>query len=189
VGSTSWFVSLPSAKPLTREQIHAEGMGVWSRRLAALFDRENVPAAQVIAAQGEDIIVVGAEHDLPAVPVWSSGRVVIIGDAAHAASTSSGQGAAMALEDAVVLGQCVRDVAEPDRAFAAFHRARKERVARVVALGAKTASSKAAGPAAAVVRDAMMKFGFRFFYKPESAAWLLRHHLSWDDPVDAGARA
>jgi hypothetical protein len=26
------------------------------------------------------------------------------------------------------------------------------------------------------MRDAFMKFGFRFFYKPESSAWLLQPH-------------
>ena len=60
---------------------------------------------------------------------------------------------------------------------------------KVVALGAKTASSKAAGPVGAIVRDAMMRFGFRFFYKPESAAWLLRHHTGWDEPVTGPAAA
>ena len=91
----------------------------------------------------------------------------------------------MAMEDAATLGRCLPDTAGPDEAFAAFSRLRRERVAKVVALGAKTASSKAAGPAGAVVRDAAMKFGFRFFVKPESAAWMLRHHIDGDEPVAA----
>lgn len=180
-----WFISMPSDTPLTREQIMADGLATWSKKLAGLFQGENVPAAQIIEAQGEDIIVVGAEHDLPAVPTWHKGRVIIIGDAAHAASTSSGQGASMAIEDAVALGRCLRDCPDPQQAFAAYEGLRRDRVTKVVALGAKTASSKAAGPAAAIWRDAMMRFGFRFFYKPESAAWLLRHHMSWDEPVIA----
>jgi 2-polyprenyl-6-methoxyphenol hydroxylase-like FAD-dependent oxidoreductase len=181
-----WFVSMPSAEPLTRDQIVSEGLKAWSKKLAALFDgEEGVPAARIIAAQGEDLIVVGAEYDLPRVPVWHKDRVIIIGDAAHAASTSSGQGAAMALEDAVALGRCVRDAVGPAEAFTAFERLRRERVDKVVALGAKTASAKAAGPVGAVIRDAMMRFGFKFFVKPESAAWLLRHHSSWDEEVAA----
>jgi 2-polyprenyl-6-methoxyphenol hydroxylase-like FAD-dependent oxidoreductase len=152
-----------------------------------LFEGENVPAAPIIAAQGQDIIVVGAEHDLPEVPTWHRDRVIIIGDAAHAASTSSGQGASMALEDAVALGRCLRDTPGPGEAFTAYERLRRDRVRKVVALGAKTASSKAAGPAGAVIRDAMMRFGFRFFYKPESAAWLLRHHTGWEEPVTSQA--
>jgi 2-polyprenyl-6-methoxyphenol hydroxylase-like FAD-dependent oxidoreductase len=178
---------MPSRQPLTREQILREGTAAWSGRLAALFGGENVPATRIIAAQGDDIIVVGAEHDLPEVPTWHRDRVIIIGDAAHAASTSSGQGASMALEDAVTLGRCLRDTPGPAQAFIAYEQLRRDRVRKVVALGAKTASSKAAGPAGAIIRDAMMRFGFRFFYKPESAAWLLGHHTSWDEPVTSQA--
>jgi 2-polyprenyl-6-methoxyphenol hydroxylase-like FAD-dependent oxidoreductase len=178
-----WFISMPSDRPLGRDQILGEGLPVWSKRLAGLFEGENVPAAEIVAAQGDDIIVVGAEHDLPSVPTWHRGRVIIVGDAAHAASTSSGQGASMAIEDAVILGQCLRDCAGPQDAFATFSGLRRDRVAKVVALGAKTASSKAAGPAGAFFRDALMRFGFRFFYKPESAAWLLGQHIAWDEPV------
>jgi 2-polyprenyl-6-methoxyphenol hydroxylase-like FAD-dependent oxidoreductase len=36
--------------------------------------------------------------------------MIVIGDAAHATSPSSGQGASMAIEDAVVLAKCVRDL-------------------------------------------------------------------------------
>ena len=181
-----WFISMPSAQPLSRDQILADGIRAWSKRLAGLFEGESVPAAEIVAAQGDDIIVVGAEHDLPAVPTWHAGRAIIIGDAAHAASTSSGQGASMALEDAATLGRCLRDGGDPGEAFAAFSRLRRDRVAKVVALGAKTASSKAAGPVRATIRDQFMKFGFRFFVKPESAAWLLRHHIDWDEPAVTG---
>ncbi|RZS85297.1 FAD-dependent monooxygenase [Pigmentiphaga kullae] len=41
-------------------------------------------------------------------PPWHRGRVVLIGDAAHASTPHLGQGAAMAIEDAVVLGDLVR---------------------------------------------------------------------------------
>jgi 2-polyprenyl-6-methoxyphenol hydroxylase-like FAD-dependent oxidoreductase len=178
-----WFISMPSKRPLSRDQILGEGIGVWSERLAGLFSGENVPVADIVAAQGEDIIVVGAEYDLPTVPVWHNARVIIVGDAAHAASTSSGQGASMALEDAATLGRCLRDCDRPRQAFTTYSGLRRDRVAKIVALGAKTASSKASGPAAAMVRDAFMRLGFRFFYKPESAAWLLSQHIDWDAPV------
>ena len=79
------------------------------------------------------------------------GRMVIIGDAAHAPSPSSGQGAAMALEDAVGLAQALRDHAQGDyadvpAAFAAYEKARRERVEKIVAAGARSSSSKIPGP-------------------------------------------
>jgi hypothetical protein len=48
-------------------------------------------------------------YDFPTVPTWHNERMIIIGDAAHAASPSSGQGASMAIKDAVVLAKCLRD--------------------------------------------------------------------------------
>ncbi|GAB7192050.1 2-heptyl-3-hydroxy-4(1H)-quinolone synthase [Kineococcus sp. NUM-3379] len=44
-------------------------------------------------------------------PVWSSGRVLLAGDAAHASSPNTAQGAAMAFEDAVVLARLVAQAA------------------------------------------------------------------------------
>ncbi|MBP7566147.1 MAG: FAD-dependent monooxygenase [Burkholderiaceae bacterium] len=46
---------------------------------------------------------------------WHTGRVVFIGDAAHASTPHLGQGAAMAIEDAVVLGELVGAGADPAR--------------------------------------------------------------------------
>jgi 2-polyprenyl-6-methoxyphenol hydroxylase-like FAD-dependent oxidoreductase len=45
--------------------------------------------------------------DLPALPCWQQGRVVLLGDAAHATTPNLGQGAAQALEDAYCLGLCL----------------------------------------------------------------------------------
>ncbi len=57
---------------------------------------------------------------------WYQGRVVLIGDAAHSATPHLGQGAAMAVEDAVVLAEelASRDLAD---ALAAFMKRRFER--------------------------------------------------------------
>jgi len=59
---------------------------------------------------------------------WHDGRVVLLGDAAHPMLQYMAQGACMALEDAVCLGQCV--AAMPDDVAAAFARYNDERVLR-----------------------------------------------------------
>jgi salicylate hydroxylase len=64
---------------------------------------------------------------------WSYGRVTLLGDAAHPMLQYLAQGACMALEDAVTLGEAVR--AQPDgiaAAFARYERSRVARTARVV---------------------------------------------------------
>jgi 2-polyprenyl-6-methoxyphenol hydroxylase-like FAD-dependent oxidoreductase len=58
---------------------------------------------------------------------WSRGRVVLIGDAAHATSPNMAEGAAMALEDAVVLADCLRSVESISSRLAAFEARRHPR--------------------------------------------------------------
>lgn len=59
---------------------------------------------------------------------WSTGRVVLVGDAAHAMTPNMGQGAAMALEDAAMLVEALTNHATVDRALAEYESRRKPRV-------------------------------------------------------------
>ena len=63
---------------------------------------------------------------------WYRGRVIIIGDAAHACPPLIAQGAAMCAEDAVVLAELVTGADDLDRALAAFMSRRLPRVRMVV---------------------------------------------------------
>jgi len=66
-------------------------------------------------------------------PPWNRGRVVLIGDAAHAIPPTLAQGAAMALEDAAVLAELLLDRAElDDELWAAFGERRQDRVRAIV---------------------------------------------------------
>jgi 2-polyprenyl-6-methoxyphenol hydroxylase-like FAD-dependent oxidoreductase len=58
---------------------------------------------------------------------WVRDHVVLIGDAAHATSPNMAQGAAMALEDALVLAHCLRDDRAIPDALAAFEARRRPR--------------------------------------------------------------
>jgi 2-polyprenyl-6-methoxyphenol hydroxylase-like FAD-dependent oxidoreductase len=62
---------------------------------------------------------------------WFRGRVVLIGDAAHATSPHVGQGAAMAIEDAVVLAEEVTSDVDPDAALGRFMERRFARCRRI----------------------------------------------------------
>lgn len=59
---------------------------------------------------------------------WVQGNVVLIGDAAHASSPSMAQGAAMAMEDALVLAETLTAIPNIDDALAAYTHRRKPRV-------------------------------------------------------------
>lgn len=58
---------------------------------------------------------------------YTKGRVTMLGDAAHPMSPFLGQGACMAIEDALVLGRAFVAAKAPEEAFALYEAARKER--------------------------------------------------------------
>ena len=63
---------------------------------------------------------------------WYKNRVVIIGDAVHATVPQLGSGAALAIEDAVVLAEELQKAMEVSDAFEAFMKRRYERCLMVV---------------------------------------------------------
>jgi salicylate hydroxylase len=67
----------------------------------------------------------------PPIASWSAGRVLLVGDAAHPILPFLGLGAALAIEDGVVLARALDATPDVDRAFAAFQAARLDRVEAV----------------------------------------------------------
>lgn len=66
-------------------------------------------------------------------PLWSTGHVVLVGDAAHASSPNMAQGVAMALEDALVLADALAAEQTVERALSVYERRRAPRVSWVQA--------------------------------------------------------
>ena len=62
------------------------------------------------------------------VDTWVQGRVVLIGDAAHATSPNMAEGASMALEDALVLTRMLATHGSPAEALSAFSERRRARI-------------------------------------------------------------
>jgi 2-polyprenyl-6-methoxyphenol hydroxylase-like FAD-dependent oxidoreductase len=181
-GEIWWFANPPRADEPTRAELAAIGTEQWREMLTDLFAGDATPAVEIIrSTPGE--LAGWATYDLPSVPTWHKGSLVIIGDAAHATAPSSGQGASMAIEDALVLARCLRDLPDIGQAFAAFERLRRTRVERIVAHGARTSNSKAAGPVARVLRDMMMPLILKRVASGESLAWMHDYHIAWDEKV------
>jgi salicylate hydroxylase len=65
------------------------------------------PAVRDLLALMDKALVTGIYFRDP-LPTWGSARAVLLGDAAHPAPPSAGQGAGMALEDAVMLAACLQ---------------------------------------------------------------------------------
>ncbi|WNV73578.1 FAD-dependent monooxygenase [Geodermatophilus sp. DSM 44513] len=182
-GGTWWFAN----PPVSREPAPAEVAGIsdaeWRRRLHELHRDDRSPAVALVEATPGPLRG-WATHDVPRVARWHRGRTVLIGDAVHATSPASGQGSSLAIEDAVVLARCLRDLPVPE-AFTAFERLRRARVERVVAQGFGVSSAKSPPPVGRVVRDLVMPVLLRRGRDPQS--WVRAHHVDWDAPVTGAA--
>jgi len=182
-GEVWWFANPPHRAEPSRAELAAISPEEWRTRLIALFSVDAGPAAALIEAS-TGILAGWPTYDFPSVPVWHRDRMIIIGDAAHAASPASGQGASMAIEDAVVLAGCLDRCADVPAAFAAFEALRRERVEKVVATGKRNGSQKVPGPLGRVARDAMLR---AFFSAPVQRRRKGADELAWMREYDAGA--
>ncbi|MEU7163019.1 NAD(P)/FAD-dependent oxidoreductase, partial [Streptomyces chrestomyceticus] len=120
-----WFARVATETHPAEEPV--SGPSLRREQLVALLRADATPAADIVAASTDGIMATNATEIPPGTP-WHSGRTLIIGDAAHAASPATGQGASMALEDAVVLAKSLRDVPGAERAFALYEACRRPRV-------------------------------------------------------------
>jgi salicylate hydroxylase len=106
--------------------------------------------------------------DLPRLPRWSRGRVMLLGDAAHAPLPHQGQGAGLAIEDAYALGALLgRDgLTDYGRAFETFEKLRRRRAWTVQAY------SRAGGRAYKFVGDAAIRRDASWPSLPRRIRWI-----------------
>jgi 2-polyprenyl-6-methoxyphenol hydroxylase-like FAD-dependent oxidoreductase len=180
-GDVVWFVNVPR-DPIGRSERAATTEGQWLALLADLVARDAGPASDLVAA-GRLELAGDSTYDLPHVATWWRGRTVLIGDAAHAPSPSSGQGAAMALEDAVVLARSLAQ--HGTDGLASFEAARRERVEAVVRAGARSSSAKIPGRVGRVVLETMLSGLFRSGVAARATASTTAHRLGPDPVVRA----
>lgn len=180
-GDIVWFVNAPRTE-ITQSERATTSDDAWLAWLAGLFAHDAGPASVII--RGGRLELAGDNtYDLRHVPTWYRDRMIVIGDAAHAPAPSSGQGASMALEDGVVLAMALRDAPSIEAAFATFEAARRDRVERIAAYGARSSSSKTPGRVGSFVRDAFMRFAFRYLITDRSLAWMYDHRIHWAESV------
>jgi salicylate hydroxylase len=106
-----------------------EGWSVRSTVDALLAEfRDFEPSARsILMATPPDQCFKWGIFDRDPLPVWSTGRVTLLGDAAHPTTPFLGQGAAIALEDAMVLARAIAAAGSIGEALARYEKARVAR--------------------------------------------------------------
>jgi 2-polyprenyl-6-methoxyphenol hydroxylase-like FAD-dependent oxidoreductase len=183
-GRIGWGANLPSPQYFSLKEARAVPADEWLRTLRNTY-ADDVPGARLAAeTTSETLQAVGALHIMPPVPHWHRGRMVLIGDAVHAPSNSTGQGASLAMESAIQLARCLRDLTDVPSAFDAYERLRRPRVETIAARGAKIGRAKAPGPIAQRMMRLILPVMFRTTKLEKTLAAEQRYVIDWDSPVE-----
>jgi 2-polyprenyl-6-methoxyphenol hydroxylase-like FAD-dependent oxidoreductase len=92
------------------------------------------PVPELLSRTPDDRLLWNDIVDVKPVECFAHGRVLLLGDAAHATTPNLGQGAGQAVEDAAMLSQCLHATRVLPQSFLEFDRQRRPRTTRIVNL-------------------------------------------------------
>ncbi|WP_174285299.1 FAD-dependent monooxygenase [Sphingomonas bacterium] len=123
----------------------------WTERvdadeLMAIFDGWHPDVRGLAAAAPREGTAKWPLFDRDPLPVWIDRRIALLGDAAHPMLPFLGLGAAMAIEDAVVLGRVFAEGGTPEDVLSRYARARAPRAAEMLLASREQAEIYAEGP-------------------------------------------
>lgn len=118
-----WFAT--ANLPANRKSSPAERQSELLRR----FSGWHAPIEALIQETDPQDILYNDIYDFNPMPRWSSGRVTLLGDAAHATTPNLGQGAGQAIESAVVLARCLAEENQLQAALSRYEAVRRPRTA------------------------------------------------------------
>jgi 2-polyprenyl-6-methoxyphenol hydroxylase-like FAD-dependent oxidoreductase len=168
-GGTYAFASCGS--PECRAALAAQNV----RAFRAAWDSVYAPAVPILAdvATFDDLIVnevIQVDCDR-----WADGRLVLVGDAAHAMAPNVGQGANSALVDAAVLLDELRRASSVSDALTAYERRRRPRVKRVATMAARLGQvAEWTSPVARAMRDRVLMPMANMVATPDAMAMVLQ---------------
>ncbi|RMI31505.1 FAD-dependent monooxygenase [Nocardia stercoris] len=183
-GRVGWGANLPSKEYLSLADARAVPNEQWLATLRDVYGPDTPGGELARNTTPADLEVVGAIHIMPPVPHWYRDRLVLVGDAVHAPSNSTGQGASLAIESALQLARCLRDFDDLGTAFATYEAIRRPRVERIAARGAKINSTKTMGPVLRRVMPVMMPAFAKLMKLEETMTREQCYTVDFDAPVN-----
>lgn len=124
-GKFTWYAAANASAD------HVDGPGGRKHELLAAFSKWHEPIPELIAATPDEEIRKNGAYDVPPLRRWGKGRVMLLGDAAHACTPNLGQGGGMALEDAAVLAKCIANETSAVVALRRYEDLRRQRTRHI----------------------------------------------------------
>jgi 2-polyprenyl-6-methoxyphenol hydroxylase-like FAD-dependent oxidoreductase len=142
-GRVCWYGAIPHDQELNSSQVAAVPRAEWLSQLRAEY-LGHFPAEKLLAeTTADELVATGPMLRMPPLPHWSGRRSVLVGDSAHAPTSSSGQGASLALESALELARCLRDIPDLTTALSTYENLRRPRVEAIARMAEAANRAKA----------------------------------------------
>jgi len=126
LGRGSTFLTIPIGGGKVYCYADTSMSGVEKADLASLFTVFAEPVTTILASLDGAPVHRSVIEEV-VLSQWVHGRVLLIGDAAHATSSNMAQGAGMAMEDGLVLARCLREAPDVDAGLTQFQQVRRPR--------------------------------------------------------------
>jgi len=181
-GQVWWFANLPRHREPARGEAEMVSAAQWRHRFTEIYAEDAGPALELIAAT-PGFAPMTPIHTIPHLRRWHTGRMIVVGDAAHAPSPTSGQGASLSIEDAVLLATSLRAIEPVSAAFTHFETVRRPRVEKIIKAAARINNNKAPSPAGRLLRDLMLPVILRATANAKSAREVYEYHADWDSQL------
>lgn len=125
--SIYWFACINTSRvndPVMR--------GFQQTDLLNYFQKFHDPIPEVIRKTKAEQLIWNDILDLKPLKQFAFNNIVLLGDAAHATTPNMGQGACMAIEDAVILANCIESDKSVENAFRQYERKRIGRTTQII---------------------------------------------------------
>ncbi|HEX8035117.1 MAG TPA: FAD-dependent oxidoreductase [Ktedonobacterales bacterium] len=126
-GQVYWFATMNSSEEVSTQRVAKSA-------IVSRFRGWQAPIPALLESTQEAAILQQPVYDRPPTTRWGEGRVTLLGDAAHPTTPNLGQGACLAIEDAVALAACLRGATDIAPALRAYESQRIKRTRAIVDL-------------------------------------------------------
>lgn len=147
------------------------------RELLKLFEGWHEPIQRLIEATDENAILRNDIVDREPLRSWTKGRVTLLGDAAHPMTPNLGQGACQAIEDAVVLADCVATNDEVKAGLKIYEARRLKRANKIATQSWRVGKViQMENPLARGLRDAVVRLTPAVIQRRQ-IRWIIEHDV------------
>lgn len=106
--------------------------GFGKEEILSVFKDFHQPIPEVIRMTPGEAIIQNDIIDIAPIKQFAFGRILLLGDAAHATTPNMGQGAGQAIEDAIALFNCLKEYRTVENAFKKYEMMRLKRTAKII---------------------------------------------------------